>query len=141
MATPGTKSVLKIGDAAVGDSPTLRDISDALSEAGVDQSVDTDETTALGDTAKSYVATLEDGTISFDGHFTNAANKVYDVVKSIKRLTVPFEYYPVGEGAGNPIQSGNCILTAFNVSSNVQNRVQVSGSFQITGGVTEGTDS
>lgn len=136
--THGSDAVLKIGDDVKGTG-TLQDISDALSEAGVDQSIDTDDVTALGDTANAYIATLEDGTISLDGHFTADANKVYDVLKDIKRKIVEFEYYPVGETAGNPKQSGDCILTSFNVSSNVTNRVTVSGSFQVTGGVTEGT--
>lgn len=136
--THGSNAVLKIGDDETGTG-TLQDISDALSEAGVEQSVDTDDVTALGDTANAYIATLEDGTISVDGHFNAATDKVYDVLKDIKRKTVEFEYYPIGEGSGDPKQSGDCILTSFSVTSNVANRVTVSASFQVTGGVTEDT--
>ena len=67
--------------------------------------------------------------------------EVYDVLKSIKRKTVEFEYHPGGEGAGLVVQSGDCILTSFNVQASVNSQVQVSGQFQITGGVTEGTGS
>jgi len=134
--THGSRSVFKVAD---GPEGTLQEISKALSDAGVDQSVDVEETSVLNDDAKRYVAGLEDGTISVDGHFSTTANEAYDVLKGIKREIVAFEYLPEGDTAGNPKLSGDCILTSFNVSSSVNGKVDLSASFQVTGGVTEGT--
>ena len=136
--THGSKAALKIGDDETGTG-TLQDISDALNESSTEQSVDTAETTAFGDTAKAYIAGLEDGTISFSGHFNASANKVHDVLKDIKRKIVDFEFLPEGDTSGKVKLSGTAILTSYSVNATVSDKVSVSGSFQITGGVTEGT--
>lgn len=132
----GSNAVLKIADSAGG---TLQDISDALNESSTEESVDTAETTAFGDTAKNYIAGLEDGTISLSGHFNSASNKVHDVLKDLKRAKVSFEYFPEGESSGNAKASGSCILTSYSVSSSVSDKVSVSASFQVSGGVTWGS--
>lgn len=132
--THGSKAVLKVADDAGG---TLQDISDALSEGASEQTVDTAEVSAFGDTAKAYIAGLEDGNLTFSGHFRNDANKVHDVLKDIKRKIVAFEWFPQGETSGNAKQAGDCILTSYSVSSSVSGAVSVSGTFQITGGITD----
>lgn len=134
----GSKAVLKIGDDVTGTG-TLQDISDALNESGTEQSVDTAEVTAFGDTAKEYIAGLEDGNLSLSGHFKNDANKVHAVLSAIKRKKVDFEFYPEGTTTGNALQSGVCILTSYSVQSSTGDRVTVSASFQVSGGVTEST--
>lgn len=135
--TPGTAAVFEIAKTE-GDGQTLYNISDALSDAGVDQSIDTEDVTALGDLAKNYIATLADGTISVSGHFTATADKVVDVLGSITRLVVEFVYSPEGKANTKVKMSGKCIMTSKNVGASVNGKVTVSAQFQITGGVTEG---
>lgn len=135
--TPGTNAVFELAKTE-GASQTMYDISDALSDAGLDQSVDTDDVTSLGDTAKGYLATLADGTISIDGHFTATTNKVVDVLGAVTRKTVEFAYSPEGKANTKVKLSGFCILTSKSIGASVGGRVTVSASFQITGGVTEG---
>jgi len=132
----GSRSVFKLAD---GPEGTLQEISQALNESGVDQSIDVEETSVFGEDAKQYVVGLEDGTISLSGHFSTDSGHAYDVLKGIKREVVGFEYLPEGDTAGDPKLSGDCILTSFQVSSSVNGKVDVSASLQVTGGVTEGT--
>lgn len=132
----GSSAVLKVADSEGG---TLQDISDALNESSSEESVDTAETTAFGDTAKAYIAGLEDGTISMSGHFNSSTGKVHDVLKDLKRKKVAFEYFPEGEASGSAKGSGDCILTSYAVSSSVSDKVSVSASFQVSGGVTWGS--
>lgn len=133
--THGSRSVFKLED---GPGGTMQEISQALNESGVDQSIDVEETSVFGEDAKSYVVGLEDGTISLSGHFSTDSGHAYDVLKGIKREVVGFEYLPEGDDSGKPKLSGSCILTSFNVSSSVNGKVDVSASLQVTGGVTEG---
>lgn len=134
----GSKAVLKIADDVSGTG-VLRDISDALSESAGEQSVDTAEVTAFGNTAKAYIAGLEDGNLTFSGHYTNTAQKVHQVLSAIKRKVIAFEFFPAGEVSGEAKQAGDCILTSYTVNSTVTGAVSVSGTFQITGGITDST--
>lgn len=135
----GKNSAFKITDA----SDTLQDISDVLDDASSSQDRDTAEVTAFGDGDRNYIAGLRDGTISGSGHFTNDANTVHQVLTGLLQQDdpTPFEFGPQGSTSGDPKASGDCLLTDYEVSSSVGDKVSVSFTFQVSGGVSWGTFS
>jgi len=56
------------------------DLSAFLNEATASQEVETTETTAFGNSAKTYIVGLKDGTISASGMFDGAASAVDEVL-------------------------------------------------------------
>lgn len=124
----GSLAVLKVANS--GDVIT---VIDGGSSASLEEAIDTAETTSFGDTAKRYIAGLEDATLSFEGSWTptNVA-----LVRGIKRQVKAFEYYPAGEGSGNEKLTGDLIITSIGRESTTDDKVSLSVEFQVTGGVT-----
>lgn len=128
----GSTAVMKVQDSG----GTLQDVSAYLTQAGLADAVDTAESSHLGDTAKEYVAGLEDHTFDLSGDLDATID---GYLNGIKRAVKNFEYYPIGNGlgAGNNIKySGSCILTKLDRSSPVNGVVTFTASFQVTGPVT-----
>lgn len=132
-AQHGSKAVFKVQDSG----GVVRDLSAFLSEETLDRVADTAETSAFGQTSKSYIPGLKDGTISLGGNYDAVATTgIAVVLEGILAMSRTFEFHPAGVVTGERKYTGSCIETKFNVSSPVNDKVSVSAEFQITGDVT-----
>lgn len=132
-ATHGKNTVFKVQDSG----STLRDLSAYLTSDGLSREADVPETTTKGSNSKSYIAGLLDGTVSIEGTWDATAD---GYLAGILNLSRNFEYHPAGTAATTPKYTGSCILTKYEVSSDVGDVITFSGEFQITGDVTRGTN-
>ena len=131
----GSKGYIALGTASVPGTGT--DISTYVTSVSFPFGVDTAETTTLGATAKSYLAGLEDATISIEGKFHATVDAH---LNGIRRLAnIAFVYGPAGSTTGNPKYSGTCMLTSYEVEGGVDDAASFSAEFQGEGSITRGT--
>lgn len=130
----GKSAVFKVDDSG----GTLRDISAYLEEVSFPRSIETAETTTFGNSAKTYITGLTDATISVSGLFDATADGYLAGVVG-NAATLSFEYGPAGSAGGAIKYSGECIMTSYEVSAPVGDKVSASAEFQVTGTVTRGT--
>lgn len=130
----GKSAVFKVDDSG----GTLRDLSSYLEEVSFPRSVETAETTTFGNNAKTYITGLSDATISITGLFDATADGYLAGVVGAS-ATLSFEYGPAGSTGGNVKYSGECILTSYEVSAPVGDKVSASAEFQVSGAITRGT--
>jgi len=102
------------------------------------------ETTGMGQESKSYIAGLDDATLSLSGRWDSTAttgpNAVLTAIKAGK-VAVTFEFGPEGSANGAIKKSGSVLITAYNTSAPVGDIVAFTAEFQVTGDVTSGTFS
>lgn len=132
----GKSAVFKVGSAAT--PTTVVDISNTLDDVTFPRPVETGETTTFGNSAKTYVVGLTDGTISISGKFDATVDAQMAGILGFD-TPVSFEYGPEGSTAGRVKYSGSAILTSYETASPVGDVVTISGEFQVTGAVTRGT--
>ena len=132
----GKSTAFKIDDSG----GTLRDISNTLTDVSFPQSVDTAETSAFGDSAKTYIVGLTDSTISVSGNFDATVDGYLAGVLG-QATPLEFEYGPEGTTNGLVKYTGNCYLTSYEKSGAIGDVVSYSAEFQVTGAVTRGTYS
>ena len=124
----GSSGVVKIAlhDNSVAAVGQIRSFS-------IDETADTLDVTVMGATAKSYLGSLTDGTLSVDALWDteNAPQLVFDVGANID-----FEIHPEGVGTGK-MYTGEAFVTAKTVSGSYDGLVEASFSAQVSGGVTE----
>ncbi len=113
------------------------DISSYTDSCSLDRSIDTAETTAFGDDDRTYIAGLRGSSFSASGHWDPTGDGV--LIGADDGATVAWVYGPEGNTAGDVQYSGNAILTGYNQSSGVGDKVAWSASFQVTGTVTRAT--
>lgn len=133
--THGTNATLEI-DPAGGSSYT--NISVYLEDINQDTKTDKAETSTLGNTAKTYIPGLEDGTFKCKGFFDPTIDALWN---SVRRLIVTFRYRPAGAGAGKPEYTGTAFLTNYQIDASVKDVVQGKVEFQITGPFSRGVQS
>lgn len=111
-----------------------------FNEASQSQSVETAETTAFGDNAKTYITGLKDGTFSLSGMFDGAQDAVDDVLSSVLGSAThqPLTIAPKGTAVGDVSFSGDTIQTSYEVSSPVGDVVSVSMESQVSSGIDRG---
>jgi predicted secreted protein len=131
----GSVGVFQLGTAAAPGTPTA--ISSFLSSVSFPFSVDTAEITALGAAAKSYLAGLEDATISLEGRFHATVDAHLNGIRRMSNIS--FVYGPAGSGAGAPRYSGTCMLTSYDISGGIDDVATFSAELQVIGAVTRGT--
>lgn len=121
---------------------TLTDISAYLTDVSLPRSIETAETTTFGVTggAKTYVVGLNDSTISISGRFDSTVDAHLVGILG-QEASVSFEYGPEGTTSTRVKFTGECYLTAYEVSAPVGDVVAFTASFQVTGPVTRGTFS
>ena len=102
----------------------------------LDETSDTLETTKMGDTSKTYLASLKDATLSVDALWdsADAQQLIFDVGADID-----FELHPEGTAAGKSY-SGGGLVTSKTVSASYDGMVEASFSVQLSGAVTEGSN-
>ena len=127
MATfSGSAGVVKAGGNAIGE---IRSFS-------VDHTGDTVEDTAMGDTTRSYKATLNTFTASIDALFddTDTAQTAMTIGSSLA-----FLFQPEGSGNGAFQLSGSGIVTGISQTQSFDGLVERSFTVQGTGALTIGT--
>tara|TARA_R110000787_G_scaffold157936_2_gene271809 strand:- start:1076 stop:1477 length:402 start_codon:yes stop_codon:yes gene_type:complete len=128
-ATKGTTGVIKVAItggtvAAMGEVRTF----------SISDSADTIETSVMGQTARTYVASLSSATISTEVYWddADAAQLIMDV-----REGIIFEWHPTGTGTGEKYYSGAAVVTSKEISVSFDGMVEGSFEAQVTGAVTE----
>ena len=127
MATfSGSAGVVKAGGNAIGEIRSFT----------VDQTGDTVEDTAMGDTSRSFVPTLNTFTASIDALFddTDTAQTAMTIGSSLA-----FLFQPEGSGSGAYQLSGSGIVTGISQTQSFDGLVERSFTVQGTGALTIGT--
>lgn len=103
----------------------------------IDETMDTLEDTAMGDTSRTYKTSLKSFSGSADVFFddTDAAGQGALTVGSEVTLNVQFE----GNTTGDHKMSGTVLITGRTISASFDGMVEASISFQGTGALTEST--
>ena len=102
--TKGSNGVVKV--AANGGSVTA--VGEVRSFT-LSETADTIEDSVMGDTARTYVASLSSATLSMDVYWDDAdtAQLVLDT-----KTDIDFELYPTGSGTGEKYYSGGGLVTS-----------------------------
>jgi hypothetical protein len=116
-------------------------LSSYFNEVSANMSIETSETTTFTNAAKTYITSLNDGTISAAGLFdgdSNAVNAVLEEVISLDYQPVITIAYDGGFTAGNRCSMGLGEMTSYEVTAPVGDVVATSAEFQVTGGLRQG---
>lgn len=100
------------------------------------QSADTVEDTVMGDSNRTYLASLKSGTLSAEVYWDDA-----DAVQLVMDAAadIDFEVYPTGTGTGEKYYTGGGIVTSNEITASFDGMVEGSFEVQISGAVTEAT--
>ncbi len=128
MATfAGSGGVIKIGSNAVAE----------VRSYSIDETMDTLEDTAMGDTSRTYKASLKtfsgSADVFFDDTDTNGQGGL--TVGSTGTLSIQME----GDTTGDHLLSGSILVTGRTITASFDGMVEASITFQGTGALTEGT--
>jgi len=127
MATfSGSAGVVKAGGNAIGEIRSFT----------VDQTGDTVEDTAMGDSSRSFKATLNTFTASIDALFDE--NDTAQIAMTIG-TELAFLFQPEGSGSGAYQLSGSGIVTGISQTQSFDGLVERSFTVQGTGALTIGT--
>lgn len=134
----GKGAAVKVDNAA----GTLQTLTSYLTNFDMSHTVDTAESTTMGAEAKTYLSGQSDMTFSVSGNYDSTASTGPDVIlQGLIGLetTSTFELGPEGATTGKIKYTGECFLTAYNVSAPVGGVVTFTADFQATGAVTKST--
>lgn len=126
--TKGTSGVVKL----VATGGTLAAVGEIRSYT-IDRTADTIEDTVMGDTAKTYLDSLTDGTLSLDVLWD--ADDTVQQSTMIVGVEVDYEIYPEGTGSGSRYYSGTGIITSESTSASYDGLVESSYSIQNSGAI------
>jgi len=118
------------------------DFSASLAAVTLDISKEQLETTAFGDAARTYIAGLQDATVTFSFHQDFAASAVDATLHAALGTEVAIVVKPTSDavGSGNPSYSFNALVTQIvPFSSNVGDLATQDVSFPVSGGITRTT--
>ena len=115
---------------------TERELTAYLSDAGLDQSADLAEVTALSNSAKAYIAGIKDRTLKISG-FYDATPVGY--LEGMYNTAVQVKYFPAGSAAGRLYYDGTAILQKLAYDSDISKANAVEGEFQFIANPTFGT--
>lgn len=119
---------------------SLTDISAYLNDVSFSRPIETAETTAFGANDKTYIVGLRDATISLSGMFDSTLdNHIQAVLGQASTLSWEFATNTSSPSATNPVYSGECIITSYDVSPSVGDVISVSIELQVTGSVARAT--
>lgn len=106
------------------------------------QAADSHDTTTFGATGHVYAGGLTDGTVALKGVYDNTAmTGPRAAIKASLGASVAFKYRPEGIGTGKPESTCNVVITSYEESVPVDDMVMWSAEFQISGAVTDGTQT
>jgi len=117
------------------------DFSASLAAVTLDISKEQLETTAFGDAARTYIAGLQDATVTFSFHQDFAASAVDATLHAALGTEVAIVVKPTSDAvSGNPSYSFNALVTQIvPFSSNVGDLATQDVSFPVSGGITRTT--
>ena len=118
------------------------DFSDSLAAVTLDISKEQLETTAFGDSARTYIAGLQDASVTLSFHQDFAATSVDETLHAALGTEVAIIIKPTSGavGAGNPSYTFNALVTQIvPFSSNVGDLATQDVSFPVSGGITRAT--
>lgn len=118
------------------------DFSDSLAAVTLDISKEQLETTAFGDSARTYIAGLQDATVTFSFHQDFAASAVDETLHTALGTEIAVVVKPTSAavGAGNPSYSFNALVTQITpFSSNVGDLATQDVTFPVSGDITRAT--
>ena len=102
-----------------------------------EQTSDTTEDTVIGDTDRTYKATLKSFTATIEGFYDPADTNGQETLEP--GASISFSIYPHGESVGDVEITGSGIITGKTISNTVGEMVTASFSVQGTGALTYGT--
>lgn len=118
------------------------DFSTSLSAVTLDISVEEQDTTAFGATARTRIGGLQDGSISLDFHQDFGASSIDATLFPILGTNATVVVVPTSGtiSATNPSYTAECLVTQYQpFASSVGDLATLSVSWPITGAVTRGT--
>ena len=128
MATHlGKEGTVQVGSYAIGE---IRSFS-------IDESIDVVEDTSMGDSSKTYLASIKD--------FSGSVDVLYDETDTNGQTalsvgsSVTLNFAPEGTTSGDVKLTGTAIVTGKSVSSSFDGLVESTITVQGTGGLTTGT--
>jgi len=122
----GKEGVIKAGGSVISD----------VTAFGLETTGDVVETTALGESVKSFTS----GTTSFSGNIDVNFNRGDTVQNTLLAGSqIAFILYPEGASSGDRTYTGSGIVTGMSVSNSLDSMVTKSVTFQGTGALTIGT--
>ncbi len=122
----GKEGVIKAGGSVISD----------VTGFGLETTGDVVETTALGESVKSFTS----GTTSFSGNIDVNFNRGDTVQNTLLAGSqIAFILYPEGASSGDRTYTGSGIVTGMSVSNSLDSMVTKSVTFQGTGALTIGT--
>ena len=127
MATfAGKDGIVKIGSNAIGE----------IRSYSIEQTMDTIGDSSMGDTDRTYVASLKSFSGSMDVYFDETDTGQLDVqVGDTGSISVLME----GDTSGDHSLSGSILVTGRTLTASFDGMVEASITFQGTGALTEGT--
>ena len=130
MATlTGNNGTVKVGSVAIAE---IRSFS-------VDETMDTIESTSMGDTYRTFETSLKSWSGSVDIFFDDTDTTGQGALTVGSEVTVNFQVE--GDTAGDHLLSGAAIVTGRTINSSFDGLVEASLSLQGDGALTEGTVS
>ena len=124
----------------LGKEGTVQVGSNAIAEIrgfSIDETIDTVEDTSMGDSAKTYLASIKD--------FSGSVDVIYDETDTNGQTalsvgsSVTLNFAPEGTDSGDVKLTGTAIVTGKSVTSSFDGLVESTISVQGTGGLTTGT--
>lgn len=101
------------------------------------------DVTTFGDDDREFIEGLRSASFDFSGVFetanTGANAKVIALYNASSNTNQDFEYGPAGTTSGYPKFTGKCIVTGWQISTNISDKVTFSFTCQVNGAVTAGT--
>lgn len=122
----GSEGAIKIGSATVAE----------VKSYSLDESADTIETSNMGSSARTYLASLTS--------FSGSVDCMWDETDSSQNAlavgsTVTLLWYPEGSGTGATYYSGSVIVTGKNITASFDGLVEASIAVQGSGAITTAT--
>lgn len=113
------------------------DYSSYLKDTGISRDIEEADTSTLGNTAKTYIPGLVDGSIPLSGMYDPTIDATLSGL--VASAAVAFAYGPAGTTVGLPKYTGNVILSKYSIKTAVNGAATFDAEFKITGAVTRTT--
>jgi hypothetical protein len=121
----------------------LTDISTYCNECSMPRELDLKDVTTFGATSRAWLAGFADGDVKLKGPWTRAADNFFSPIFAAFRAgtlsSVSFEYGPEGSDTGDVKHTAELIMTNYEPGSSVDDPVEWSADFKVTGDITATT--
>lgn len=110
-------------------------LSSGLDDISFPRTADSAETTVFGLGDRRNIAGIRDASVSVSGHFSSTHDAKLPAMLG-HSTTLNYIYGPAGNSTGLRKYTGGCILTSYEISSPVGDKVSMKLEFQGSGAVT-----